>query len=394
VPDPKSALGLAWELFHQLRRRRFSLGIPDIEALRSALEAGFGWRSRDEFCDLTVALWAKSAREADTIRALFARLEWPVGWTADTWDKPPIAPVTGAQPAMQPVASTPVSPPAALVAVEPPPVTKRHGSLPPLVRSREDPSDARLVFVPQYPLTHREIAQAFRRLRRPLRFGPATELDIDATIRRRSRTGVMTTPVLVPRRRNLLRLLLLIDVQGSMTPYEPFIDAFHEAVVEAGLLQQVLVRFFHDVPTPTSDLALLDELGDTFFPTLDPIIGRIEADASGEVFADKQLEQAEPLEALLSRVDMSTVAIIVSDAGAARGRRDLERLLATAAFLKNLQMHVRYLAWLNPLPRAHWQNTVAGHLARHVPMHPLDRRGVHSAVNALRGQPVNLERPL
>ncbi len=53
--------------------------------------------------------------------------------------------------------------------VEPPapPIVQRLGSLPILSLENVDASDARLLFVEQYPLSSREVAQALRRLRRP-----------------------------------------------------------------------------------------------------------------------------------------------------------------------------------------------------------------------------------
>ncbi len=98
-----STLGLVEELFRQLRWRRFPLGMTDVAALRDALSAGFGWGSREAFRELIVALWAKSAREAQIVRALFARLPWPEGWTAEQMNRPIAAP-PGAIP--QPVPPT------------------------------------------------------------------------------------------------------------------------------------------------------------------------------------------------------------------------------------------------------------------------------------------------
>src|SRR5262245_36815715 len=71
--------GPLWELFSQLRRRRFPLGPGDYEALRNALRLGFGWPSREELCGLCSALWAKSRRERELVTTLFAQLDWP-GW--------------------------------------------------------------------------------------------------------------------------------------------------------------------------------------------------------------------------------------------------------------------------------------------------------------------------
>jgi len=78
------ALESVRKLWTQLRQRGFELSPTDLDALRLALLAGFGWDSRDSFRELLVALWAKTPREAQALRALFERLNWPEGWTAPT----------------------------------------------------------------------------------------------------------------------------------------------------------------------------------------------------------------------------------------------------------------------------------------------------------------------
>src|SRR5262245_46455187 len=143
-----TTLDLVHDLFQQLRWRRFPLGVTDLAVLRDSLTAGFGWSSREAFCELIVALWAKSAREAEIIRALFARLPWPQGWLAEQMNRP-IAPPPGALPQPLPV-NTPVSSAQdtstkTTVTEQPAPVTQRLGSLPVLALDDIDSSDARLL---------------------------------------------------------------------------------------------------------------------------------------------------------------------------------------------------------------------------------------------------------
>jgi hypothetical protein len=73
-------------------------------------------------------------------------------------------------------------------------------------------SESSFIFKSEYfPVTKRQMKQLWRFLRRPIREGPPTELDVRATVRRAGREGVMLTPVLVPRRVNRTQLVLLID---------------------------------------------------------------------------------------------------------------------------------------------------------------------------------------
>jgi hypothetical protein len=72
----------------------------------------------------------------------------------------------------------------------------------------------------------------------------------------------------------------------------------------------------------------------------------------------------------------------------------------TVAFLKALRIYTSTVIWLNPLPPKedkpcdYLAHTTAAQIARHVPMFPLNRWGLHQAVNVLRGQVYSVESPL
>lgn len=394
-------LALVRELFEQVRRRGFAVGPSELDALRRALAAGFGWASREAFGALLEALWAKSLEETRVLRALLAQQPWPEDWTAAA-DERPLPPPAGAQ-------AVPLAPPvvptggAAAGATGTQAARARRarvreqavGSLPTLTLDGVALVDERLMLIEQYPLSAREVAQTFRRLRKPQRFGPPTELDVAATLERRSRSPVAAAPVLVPRRRNTLRLALWIDVQGSMAPFAGLVQAFGDAVLGAGLLHQTRRLYFHDLPTRRVDrraLAGLDD--DELFPALDPVLDRIVPATDGAVFLDPALERRVRLADVLRELVPGTLSLVVSDAGAARGVADLQRLHDALAFVKALRQAGPAVAWLNPVPRPLWAHGVAAQLARHVPMEPMDRGGIQRVVSALRGHPAPLERPL
>jgi uncharacterized protein with von Willebrand factor type A (vWA) domain len=250
------------------------------------------------------------------------------------------------------------------------------------------------VFLTQYPVNFREAAQAWRRLRWPVREGPATELDVDATIQRRSRAGVVSPPVLRPRRRNRARLLLLSDRHGSMAPFHGYADEMCRAISEAGRLRSVATFYFHDVPVEGADPVLLEGLAGGPFSSLDSILHEIPPLTSGELYADKDLLTPASVQVVLNDHAQDAAVVIISDAGAARGKYDLLRLLDTAAFLKALKSFSARIVWLNPLPTAAWPPSSAVQIARHVPMFSMDREGMHRAVNVLRGQPYTTEKPI
>ncbi|KPM55991.1 hypothetical protein ACG83_12400 [Frankia sp. R43] len=379
------------DLIDQLRRRAFMLGPEDVAALRQALAAGFGWSSRAALEDLCVTLWAKSDREADVVRAAFLRVDVPDLDPPAAAEDEPAADLDASRSDAEPDAVA--SPAAEEVRAEP------MGGLPALPAPSFASVDRRLVLVPRYPVSEREIAQAWRRVRRPVRVGPAVEVDVDASLRRRCDSGVATAPVLVARRRNAVRMLVLIDAGGSMTPYADYVEHVRRALTETARSETTTVRYFHNVPAPSPDRRLLDTLSDPFAGNLDEILLRISPLPNGAVYADPALTRPERLADLLDLDDAAaggpTGAVVIGDAGAARGRYDPVRLLDTIALLKALRERCGRLVWLNPTPVGRWAGSTAGRVSRHVPMFPLaTKAGLDTAVEALRGRSVLVDAPL
>ena len=376
-------------LFIALRRRGFELTLDDVETLRLALRAGFGWESRQALCALLAALWAKSRQEQALLTQLFAQVI-PVD-ILEAWQMTPAAAEPQAPTAPTVTVQLPSRATAPTVVETRPPSGRSLGNIPldEALLSRRP-----LLLLPHFPLTAREVAQAWRRLRRSVREGPRVELDINATIAQRSRLGLVTSAVLVPRRRNAARLLLLVDREGSMTPFHSFVAHVCEAICHAGHLEQVQTYYFYDQPATGADRTLLDRLAPGPRPTLDALLPDLPPLQRGVIYNDAGLDCPWPVEGLLAQLTGMTAVVVCSDAGAARGQYDLERLLDTVAFLKALRLHTPHVVWLNPLPSPYWTGSTAAQLARHVPMFPLDRAGMHRAVQVLRGGQYAVERPL
>lgn len=206
-----------------------------------------------------------------------------------------------------------------------------------------------------FPITQRQMKQSWRYLRRLVPWGKPTELDIKATVNQISRQGTLLAPVLVPRRRNRTKILLLIDHDGSMVPFHPLSHRLVQTV-QQGRFAQVRVYYFHNCP--------LEHL-----------------------YHDPDHSQAERISKILAQLDRnSTVAMVFSDGGALRGGLNGQRIQLTLDFLAKLQPQVRYIAWLNPIPSERWRSTTAGEIARFVPMFGISRQGFHQAINCLRGK--------
>ena len=382
-----------WEITRQLRRRRLPLGVEDYDALRQALAGGFGLFSYEDLRRLCVTLWAKSPEEAEIVRAAFTRSdleEWDIprpdaddraegGSRAATADGPLPTRQSTSQAGDEAAGTAPQAEPVTDFATSPPPT----GVV-----------DRSLVLVTQYPLTEREVAQTWRRLRRPLRSGPAVEIDVAATIQQRTRHAVATPPVLVPQRRNTAKLLLLTDRYGSMTPFHGYIGHVVQAIRNAGRIDDVREVFYHDLPGSVADRSVLDDVDDPFRLDLDVILPLIEPMVDGRVYDDAGLTSPRPLTDILEGLAEGTATVVISDAGASRRRFDTVRLLDTVALLKALYSRVSTVAWINPARPEGWPHSTAGQVARYVPMYPLSREGLNRAVETLRGHPAAVEHPL
>jgi hypothetical protein len=170
--------------------------------------------------------------------------------------------------------------------------------------------------------------------------------------------------VLRQREVNRAQLLLLIDQNGSMMPLHQFTrEVVETALYESGLPDgHVSACYFQNVP-------------------------------ADYVYQDIFLTQPIELEAVLATCDSNTSVLVVSDAGAARGYRRLERIRATVRFLSRLRYTTQLCAWLNPIPIDRWQGNSAEMIANLVPMFQMDNDGLSNAIDVIRGLLVQPAQP-
>jgi hypothetical protein len=351
------------QAFRLVRTRIPRLGIGEYVALLRALEGGFAAGPR-ELTALCQALWAKSAAEqrqvAEVLEAVLPRRE-----AEEVEDEPlPPLPPPPVQPEPLPDLPAPEAPAPVPAAGEEwagggeaetagaPGGWTEAASPAALVAGL--PLTAPFDLEGSLPVTRRQMSRAWRVYRRMGRRGPPVEVDAEATVRRVYREGVMTGPVLVPRRTNQARALILEDTGGSMVPFRYVSAELVQAARHAGL-SRVDVRYFHDV-------------------------------AVDVVFRDPALMAPVTLEDALGRF-VDAGVLVYSDAGAARGGMDPVRVERTAALVGLLDRATPNVAWLNPVPRERWAGTTAGAILERtgVAMFPLDRLGLERAVDRMRG---------
>lgn len=235
----------------------------------------------------------------------------------------------------------------------------------PSITSRPFPDEQepiKLHFRPRYNLIHRlpinrrEMTQIWRKLRVLKREGIPEDLDVEATINQICKIGFFLRPILQPRRQNQVKLVLLIDRQGSMTPFNLLIEALQESIEKSGLLNKTSIYYFHNCPR-------------------------------NYLFTQPNFSKPYPLEDILSQEVQNNSVVIISDAGAARRTYDSERLGQTQRFIRQLSRYTYRYGWLNPVPQSQWKITTAEDIAQIIPMYPLNWEGLNDLVKILLGHP-------
>jgi uncharacterized protein len=349
-------------IFHRLRWRGVTVGNGELLDLFRAIDG--------HFCDDPSALkrtaaliWCRNASESAELDAVWDDARTSTAFAPREPLSPPVDPGTKTtEPVVRPVT---------------PPVWERTYSDPATTGTSDAPSWLGSVpfrapapldiegnerdLLADRPISRRQMIYAWRYLHRPLPDGPADVLDVDATINRFARQGLLFAPVYRRRPRNLAHLVLFVDQNGSMAPFHRFSRDLIETACHESAIHRVDVFYFHDQPaTPSPGRSLT-------------------------LFDDPFLTVATDWRGLASSVSPETAALIVSDAGAARGRNDSARSHLTARFLNRLRRLTPLVAWLNPMPADRWPGTTAELIAHLIPMFPMTPDGLGQAIERIRG---------
>jgi len=215
-------------------------------------------------------------------------------------------------------------------------------------------------------LDQRSMRVALRRLRQLTRQGPVTELDLDETIDETCRNAGEIELVFRAEKRNNVRLLLLLDVGGTMDPYYQPVSRLLGALHEERGLRELRSYYFHNC-------------------------------IYENVYRDARLfrRDAIPTGDLLRRLDERWKVMIVGDAAmhpnellGARGNIDPSRETDTPGieWLQRVRDRFDRCVWLNPEPVRYWESYQTTRAVRRIfPMHPLSVDGITAAVAALIG---------
>lgn len=340
--------------FVLLRQKGFKLGVGELLAARQAVEGGFG-EDEKALAETLKILWCHSPSEQSQFDPIWESVllsstskqpeklptAEPKSETRQEWVEEPNQPS--------------LLPPPQEVVIEPQPEPELV-SLP--VQTPFTPAENQDTSTLQayYPISRRSMVYRWRYLRRSVADGLVDLLDEDATVQQATQQGFYLAPVYRRRERNHAHLLLLVDQNGSMTPFHRFSrDLVETARYESSLQpENINVFYFHNVPATS-------------------------------IYKDFYLTEPIALQTVLASCDNESSVLIVSDAGAARGYRILERIRATTSFLFKLKRYTTNIAWLNPMPKERWIGSSAEIIDNLVPMEQMDNDGLSNAIDILRG---------
>jgi uncharacterized protein with von Willebrand factor type A (vWA) domain len=207
----------------------------------------------------------------------------------------------------------------------------------------------------------RQIDVALRGLRRLGREGAIEELDLDDTIDKTGKNAGELEIVFRPPRRNRVKVVLLMDVGGSMDPHAELMSRLFTAASRTGRFAKFRSYYFHNC-------------------------------VYNSVYEDALFRKPVPVADLLANSDRDEKLVVVGDALMhpaelldASGSMYLytQQRASGIEWLRRLAAHFRSAAWLNPEPDRFWSGTTIEVIASVFPMFPLTLDGLAQAVRFL-----------
>ncbi len=204
----------------------------------------------------------------------------------------------------------------------------------------------------------RQTAMALRKLRAFTREGQPDELDLDRTIDLTARNlGDLEVAMRAPRKSNT-RVILLMDVGGSMDPFALTVSRLFSAARKATHFRELRTYYFHNC-------------------------------VYGRIYQNARFTEPVAISRLFAETDRRYKLIVVGDALMApwelvsvSGWSDDEGLEGLQ-WMMRLREHFPSSVWLNPEHPSSWWQTTVDVLRRVFPMFPLTLEGLGEAVQNL-----------
>jgi len=210
-------------------------------------------------------------------------------------------------------------------------------------------------------LDMRQIKIALKRLRHLNRIGPEDELDLKETVDATAKNVGDIELVWRRSRKNAIKLLLLMDVGGSMDPYVQTVSQLFTAAHSSTHFKDFQYYYFHNCVYDDlyRNMQTLEKVStDHILQTLDP-------DYKVIIVGDANMESSELLRkngAIYYYLRNETPGLI---------------------WLQRIAQHFSHTVWLNPDSEVFWRATTVRLVRRVFPMYPLTLEGLDQAVKKL-----------
>jgi uncharacterized protein len=211
----------------------------------------------------------------------------------------------------------------------------------------------------------RQVEVALRKLRTFQRQGQPLELDLDASVVETGKNAGELEIVLRPPLKSNVRVVLLMDVGGSMDPYSQAVSLLFSAAKRASNIRALKTYYFHNC-------------------------------IYGHVYETESFREAVPLTRLFEETGEEWRLVVVGDAamhpGELYGSGDFaayDGVLSAGSrktgldWLNALRERYRRAVWLNPDPPQYWRAGTAEVIAEVFSMHQLTLDGLSEAVKKL-----------
>jgi uncharacterized protein with von Willebrand factor type A (vWA) domain len=209
----------------------------------------------------------------------------------------------------------------------------------------------------------RQIEVALRKLRELRRDGSPEELDVDETVDKTAKNAGDLEVIMRAPRKNRLKLLLLMDVGGSMSPHAKLCSQLFSAAHKATHFAAFQSYYFHNSPY------------DILYTDMARRVGKKTAE-------------------VLAQVDETWTCVLVGDAAMAPGELmyaggsiDLYHMNEESgiSWLRKLREAMPRSVWLNPDHPRYWDGTfTVRKIGAIFPMYQMTLAGLEDAVSALR----------
>jgi uncharacterized protein with von Willebrand factor type A (vWA) domain len=204
----------------------------------------------------------------------------------------------------------------------------------------------------------RNIEVALRKLRAFAREGGLPEIDVDGTIDATARNAGELEVVTKPPRRPNTRVILMMDVGGSMDPYSSLISQVFSAAKRATHWKELRTYYFHNC-------------------------------IYGKLYKTESFEEPVRVRDLIAECGKHYKVVLVGDALMAPYELlgsygdTIEDRVSGLAWLAELRTHFERSIWLNPEHPGGWKGSTIEQIASVFPMYPLTLEGLSDAVGEL-----------